>query len=159
MAHLVTGYFSFSADETGERHGGASNRGGAVSQERIAPERIAPERIALGKEGEALAAAHLKRLGFKILETNFRCRLGEIDIIAATAGKFLFAEVKTRRSYDFGSPLEAVDQRKQRKIFKVAQFYLMKKKGPDREIRFAVIAVDLSQSRATCEMVEFTNLF
>ena len=80
----------------------------------------------LGKIGEQLAARYLRNNGYKILSQNFRMgRYGEIDIIADKEGVLTFIEVKTRTSKRFGSPAESVTYDKQRKIRRVAEYYLM----------------------------------
>lgn len=79
----------------------------------------------IGSEYEQRAEQYLMEKGYRILERNFRNRMGEIDIIASQKGVMVFCEVKYRTSSAFGSPLEAVDWRKQNQIRKVAQFYLM----------------------------------
>lgn len=79
----------------------------------------------LGIYGEDLACKYLQAKGYVILERNFRCRrFGEIDIVASKAGVLSFIEVKTRRSSRYGKPAEAVTLAKQRKIYRVAQYYL-----------------------------------
>lgn len=79
----------------------------------------------LGLYGEDLACKYLQAKGYVILERNFRCRrFGEIDIVASKAGVLSFIEVKTRRSSRYGKPTEAVTLAKQRKIYRVAQYYL-----------------------------------
>lgn len=82
-------------------------------------------RIKLGKRGEAAAAGYLRRRGFAILETNYRCRLGEIDIIARDRDTLVFVEVRSRTASSFGTPQETVTYPKQRKLRQVAQVYLM----------------------------------
>ena len=79
----------------------------------------------LGLYGEDLACKYLQAKGYVIMERNFRCRrFGEIDIVASKAGVLSFIEVKTRRSSRYGKPVEAVTLAKQRKIYRVAQYYL-----------------------------------
>ena len=79
----------------------------------------------LGLYGEDLACKYLQAKGYTILERNFRCRrFGEIDIVASKAGVLSFIEVKTRASLRYGMPAEAVTLAKQRKIYRVAQYYL-----------------------------------
>ena len=79
----------------------------------------------LGLYGEDLACKYLQAKGYTILERNFRCRrFGEVDIVASKAGVLSFIEVKTRRSSRYGKPAEAVTLAKQRKIYRVAQYYL-----------------------------------
>lgn len=97
---------------------------------------------ALGASGEAQAQKFLKRQHYKILETNYKNRLGEIDIIARTKDKTLvFVEVKTRTTAKFGLPREAVTQTKQHKIVQVATLYLQTKKKLQDKIRFDVIDI------------------
>lgn len=77
---------------------------------------------------ELKAEQYLREKGYKILETNFQNRIGEIDIIAKDGEYFCFIEVKYRTTGEYGHPLEAVDVRKQNQIRKVAMYYLMKNK-------------------------------
>ena len=85
----------------------------------------------IGKRSERLAAEYLKRTGYRIIETNFRSKVGEIDIIAKEKGTIVFVEVKARSSSRFGSPKGAVTPAKQRKISMAALDYL-KQSGADR---------------------------
>ncbi|SDO80011.1 YraN family protein [Desulforhopalus singaporensis] len=95
----------------------------------------------LGKNGEKRAAGFLKRNGFKLVEQNFRCRYGEIDIIAYDGPCLVFVEVKTRSSNDYGNPLSAVTARKQQQICKAAQLFLAQKNLYHCQVRFDVVAV------------------
>jgi putative endonuclease len=72
-------------------------------------------KIETGKEGEKIAAAYLRKNGYHIYESNFRCSLGEIDIIAREKNELVFIEVKTRKSGKLGYPEQAVGARKQKK--------------------------------------------
>ena len=99
-------------------------------------------RKATGRSGEDLAALYLEQQGYTILERNYRLRIGEVDIIARDGEYLVFIEVKTRRSNRFGSPFEAVDVRKQKKIFQLAAAYLQGKELP---VRFDVVAVHLNE--------------
>lgn len=92
-----------------------------------------------GKKGEIKAVLFLKKHGYKILETNFKNKIGEIDIIAEKDGVIVFIEVKNRSTYRFGRPIEAVDFRKQNKIKKVAEIYLMIKNKYYNDVRFDVV--------------------
>ena len=96
---------------------------------------------ALGERGEALAWNFLKKHGYRLLEKNFRTRLGEMDVIAEKDGTIVFIEVKTRRHHHFGTPEEAVDWRKRRKLVQVAQAFLQSKRLEDRAARFDVLSV------------------
>ena len=101
------------------------------------------ERLSLGKMGEDLAIDQLRALKYKIIERNFRCALGEIDIIAREKDTLVFVEVKTRRTRDFEGPAAAVNQRKQRQLSRVALTYLNQKKLAETPARFDVVAVEL----------------
>ena len=85
-------------------------------------------RRAIGTEYETLACEYLTRHGYQILCRNFRCRQGEIDIIARDRDYLVFIEVKYRRDEHEGDPAEAVDYRKQKKISRVAEYYCWKKR-------------------------------
>jgi putative endonuclease len=95
----------------------------------------------LGKRGEDLAAAHLAKLGYKILQRNYRQKCGEIDIIAKKGESLVFIEVKTRKSDLFGSPAAAVTKRKQIQISRTAQDYLARNKLFDTPAHFDVVSV------------------
>ena len=95
-----------------------------------------------GDRGEALAAEWLRRQGYRILERNFACRSGEIDIIAEKDCRIVFVEVKYRKTERFGSPLEAVPPAKQEKILKTAMYYLYRRGiRPGTPLRFDVIGI------------------
>ncbi len=97
----------------------------------------------LGMEGERAAAAFLADRGIHILKRNFRCRLGEIDIIAKDSNSYLMVEVKTRKQQEQGFAGEAVDQRKQYKICRVFDYFRMRYHlTEDMPVRFDVIELD-----------------
>jgi putative endonuclease len=96
----------------------------------------------LGRRGERIAAEHLVRRGYRLLARSQRSRLGEIDLIARDGEWLVFVEVKTRAGHQRGHPVEAVDDRKQRRIVRLAEQWL--KRHPQSEgvrIRFDVIGV------------------
>lgn len=99
------------------------------------------DRIALGIQGENMAARYLQKQGYTILQRNFRCRNGEIDIICSREHIIIFVEVKTRISTSFGSPEEAITKTKQQHIHKAALTYLENCKQSFLEIRFDVIGI------------------
>ncbi len=101
----------------------------------------------VGSQGEDIAVSFLKRRGLRIVEKNFRCRLGEIDIIAVDKNTICFVEVKTRRSFAFGSGMESVLVRKQKKIMKTALLYLKIKGLSESDFRFDVISILLPDSQ------------
>lgn len=110
-------------------------------------------RLALGKAGEELAVGRLEELGYRVLERNYRCPLGEIDLVAEDAGCLVFVEIKTRRGGNTGEAKEAVDLRKQRQITKVARHYLKTRGSPGSRARFDVVAVSLDRGRERVELV------
>jgi putative endonuclease len=95
----------------------------------------------LGKIGEQAVAKFLKKYGYKILAQNYRCKLGEIDIIAKDGQVLVFIEVKTRSGTSYGSPAAAVTIRKQRQISKAAQCYLAEHSLFESPARFDVVSV------------------
>lgn len=111
------------------------------------------ERLSLGKKGEDLAIAQLQVLKYKILERNYKCALGEIDIIAREKDTLVFVEVKTRTTRDFGGPAAAVNERKQRQLSKVALTYLNQKKITEMPARFDVVAVELIPPAPRIEVI------
>ncbi len=101
-------------------------------------------RLILGKRGEGLAEKYLKKQGYQIIQTNYRCSLGELDIIANDHGILVFAEVKTRVSETHGPPQAAVTPVKQRKLGQIAQSYLSFHELHRVDCRFDVVAIHLS---------------
>lgn len=97
--------------------------------------------------GERVACRYLRQHGYKILHQNFRCRLGEIDLIAREGGELVFIEVRTRRGTAFGRAEESIGRTKQQKVKKVAQFYLVQQgTQEDFPCRFDVVTVDADQN-------------
>ncbi|MDF2657419.1 MAG: YraN family protein [Paenibacillus sp.] len=104
--------------------------------------KMADGRRALGRKGEEAAAAYLEAEGYRILERNWRCPSGELDLIAETDGVIVFVEVRSRRDTGtFGTAEESVDARKRNKVRETANFYLYRNRAFDRKTRFDVIAV------------------
>lgn len=96
----------------------------------------------IGREKEKSAVLYLIKDGYKILETNFFTSFGEIDIIAEKNSEIIFVEVKYRSSLKYGYPVEAVDSRKQKKIYDSALYYIyLKKLSSDINFRFDVISI------------------
>lgn len=95
----------------------------------------------LGRKGETAAGKFLKKKGYRVLEQNYRCSHGEIDLIAQDGDTLVFVEVKTRTSKLFGSPASAVNYRKQQQISKAAFHYLSEKHLIDTDARFDVISI------------------
>jgi len=103
-------------------------------------------RQGLGRTGERLAAETLMSKGYRILERNFRCRQGEIDLVAEDEQDIIFVEVKARRGVSFGLPEDALTMRKRRKLVEVASYYLDLHTCSDRSWRIDVVAVQFSNS-------------
>lgn len=103
-------------------------------------------RQGLGRTGERMAGEALVRQGYSILDRNFRCQYGEVDLVAEHEGELVFVEVKTRRGMAYGRPEEAVTLRKQRKILEVASYYLDAHDCSQRSWRIDVVAVQFDQT-------------
>jgi putative endonuclease len=95
----------------------------------------------LGRDGEALAEAFLRGLRYRIVARNYRCRAGEIDLIAEDGATLVFVEVRSRTGDGFGGPLESVDRRKQARLARVARHFLGDRGWAERDARFDVIGV------------------
>ena len=98
----------------------------------------------LGQRGETLAADWLAALGYEIRVRNYRCRVGEIDLVARYGGRWVFVEVRTRRGGGFGTPEESITLRKQRHLIASAQTFLMEQNDLDAEWRIDAVAVVLA---------------
>lgn len=118
------------------------------------------DRKKIGKQGEDWAAAYLLEQDYQIIERNWRCRTGEIDIVAEKANKLIFVEVRTRRATGrFGTAKESVDYRKQLKVKETAQFYMHRYQKYDQSIQFDVIAVELSEHRSEPKIEHIQEAF
>ncbi|MEZ5505403.1 MAG: YraN family protein [Gammaproteobacteria bacterium] len=82
-----------------------------------------------GNQAEALALHYLQRQGFELIECNFQCKTGEIDLIMKNGETLVFVEVRYRKETQLGSPLETITRAKQRKLYRAAQFYLQQRCG------------------------------
>jgi putative endonuclease len=115
---------------------------------------IKDKRRQLGDRGEDLAAAALKKQGYKILERNYRAPLGEIDLIAKHKGVLVFIEVKTRKSERYGTPAEAVHPAKQAKLRRLADYYLKQQRLGDVPVRFDVVAITLQGEELDLNIIQ-----
>lgn len=97
----------------------------------------------LGSAGEARAVAHLTGLGYEVIDRNWRCPQGEIDIVARRGEELAVVEVKTRTSLNFGHPFEAIDERKRRRLWQLAAAWLAEhREGPmPRRLRLHAIGI------------------
>ncbi|MBT8375017.1 MAG: YraN family protein [Deltaproteobacteria bacterium] len=107
-----------------------------------------------GEKSESIAASYLKKQGYKIIEQNYRTKLGEIDIIAKEKGAIAFIEVKARRSDQFGNPKWAVTPQKQKKISMVALQYLKTTGQSNAKARFDVVSIISSHDNPSIEIVK-----
>jgi putative endonuclease len=108
----------------------------------------------LGKKGEEIALRFLKKKGYKIIERNYVCKLGEMDIIAREKDTLVFVEVKTRTSMAFGPPQLAVNSTKQMQLSKVALYFLKEKQLEDIKARFDVVAILLRPKGEEIELIK-----
>lgn len=114
-------------------------------------------RQSLGKRGEDLACAELRRRGYAILERRYRTRFGEIDIVARDAGVVVFVEVKARVGDAFGGGAEAVTAPKQRRVAQMAVDFLSRRRLHDQPCRFDVVAVSFERGQPRIEV--YVNAF
>jgi putative endonuclease len=94
----------------------------------------------LGARAEAAARAHLQRHGLALLQSNYSCRWGEIDLIMQHADAIVFVEVRYRSHSQFGGGLVSIDQRKQRKLVRTARYFLQHKASADTSARIDVVS-------------------
>jgi putative endonuclease len=127
--------------------GGPGGPSGGYGPAMAATRPSTDERLELGRLGEALAATLLEAAGLRVLARNWRCREGEIDLVAAGPGLLVFCEVKTRRGSGFGSPAAAVTQAKQARLRRLAATYLATMPTPPCRVRFDVVAVTWPRER------------
>src|SRR5207244_2527542 len=114
-------------------------------------------RQSLGKTGEDLACAELRRRGYEIVARRYRTRLGEIDIVARHAGTLVFVEVKARAGSAYGGAAAAVVLGKQQRIARMALDYLVRHRLTEQPCRFDVVAVDFTEGQPRIEV--YTHAF
>lgn len=103
--------------------------------------------IEKGKLGEEIALKYIISKGGKIIERNYRTKIGEIDLIAKLNGELVFVEVKSRSNINYGYPSESVDYKKKRKITNVAKYYILDNSLENLSIRFDVIEIYLNEKK------------
>ena len=113
----------------------------------------------LGIYGEDTAAKYLEANGYIILTTNYRCKMGEIDIIAADGDTIVFIEVKTRSTDKYGQPREFVNHSKQIKIIKTALHYMVSKKLTDYMSRFDIVDILVDNNNSSNVITLIKNAF
>ena len=108
----------------------------------------------LGQEGERIAESYLRKKGYRVVERNYRCPVGELDLILLDRRVVVFVEVKTRTDDRFGAPLESVGPRKQQKMIKTALFFLSRHRLHNRDARFDVVGISYQGGEPMVEHVE-----
>ena len=104
---------------------------------------MATPRMRLGKWGEGVAGRFLQEKGYRLLDANYRCRWGEVDIVAQEGDELVFVEVRTRRGTQYGTPEESVTAAKARRLIATAQDYLQQHGQEESEWRIDLIAIRL----------------
>ena len=112
-----------------------------------------------GEKSESVTVDFLKKQGYRIIELNYRTKLGEIDIIAKQEKTLVFIEVKARKSSRFGRPELAVTPKKQRKISMVALYYLKSTKQGNAKARFDVVAINSAKAKESPNIKIIKNAF
>lgn len=130
-------------------------------QERMrSARRVTANRAAVGRSGEDAAADYLTRLGYRILERNWRCRAGEIDLIADDAGTLVFVEVRSRTNpARYGTAIEAITARKRRQVREVAAVYITKSKYLAAPVRCDAVAITFASDGAVAELKHVPGAF
>ena len=100
-----------------------------------------------GALGEDLAVRYLTRQGLALVERNYRCAHGEIDIVAREAGELVFVEVRTRRGQEYGAPEESITSAKARRMVACAHAYLAERAATARSWRIDLVAIQLNRGR------------
>ncbi len=105
---------------------------------------MAEKRKTKGDRGERSAVWLLRRKFYRILERNYTCPVGEIDIVARKGATLCFVEVRTRTGSDHGTAIEAIHPEKQRQVIRTARYYLHQKNVADIDVRFDVVGITLN---------------
>ncbi|MEE9144031.1 MAG: YraN family protein [Candidatus Binatia bacterium] len=108
----------------------------------------------LGEEGELIAEKYLRKKGYKVVERNYRCPGGELDLIVLDRRVIVFVEVKTRSDDRFGDPLESVHRHKQKRMIKAALYFLSQHRLHNRDARFDVIGISSASLNPKVEHIE-----
>ncbi|MFZ5646254.1 MAG: YraN family protein [Bacillota bacterium] len=117
------------------------------------------KRISTGRSGEETAVQYIKKKGMRVLERNFRCRLGELDIIARDCHCLVFVEVRTVTGTAFGTPQESVGWKKIQKLRLLAQYYTKLRNLGDVPLRFDVVAVTREPGGRVTKVEHIVNAF
>ena len=112
------------------------------------------ERRQVGMTGENIARQYLRGKGYAILCANYRCLLGEIDLVAREGSTVVFFEVRTKTGVAFGSPMESITSQKQERLRRLANYYQQKELRGEVNCRFDLLAVKLSRDLKTVLQLE-----
>ena len=115
---------------------------------------LTKQRLRLGKLGEDLALKKLEELGYRCITRNYRCPLGEMDLIAREGDTLVFIEIKTRKNKSLGYAKEAIDGRKRRQLSKVALAYMKANECCEVKSRFDVVAINLNRDDVELEVIK-----
>jgi putative endonuclease len=107
---------------------------------------MSKSRLTLGKLGEAFAFERLKKMGYRILTQNYRCPLGEMDMIAEQDGSLVFIEVRTKSCERYGTPADSITRKKQTKLRQIALVYLSNHGLSGKTCRFDVVCVKVDKT-------------
>lgn len=119
-----------------------------------------PDPRALGRFAEQYAVDALRKRGYRIVETNVRYRVGEIDVVAEDGKTLVFVEVRARRSNLYGTPAETVGMKKQQRVWRAVETYLQERKvDPARPCRIDVVAIQLDQTGQPAELEVIQDAF
>lgn len=111
-------------------------------------------RIQTGKRGEDIAVDYLTRAGYRVIDRNYRCPFGEIDIVAKDKDTVVFVEVRSRKSEEFGDPQLSVGLDKQRRLSRIALNYIEEKGLHHCNARFDVVAVKMLPGNEEVELIQ-----
>ena len=117
------------------------------------------QRQSIGRHGEELAQKYLRQKHYKIVEKNFRCKSGELDIIAKEKNVVVFVEVRTKTSTRYGPAYNSVTYSKQKQVKRVAQFYISKYNLVNTQFRFDVIGITLTPQTGEYHLDHIQNAF
>lgn len=114
--------------------------------------------LSVGKLGEEIASNFIHKKGYQIIEKNYYCRWGEIDLIAKENNKIHFIEIKTRIGIDKGQPYESINKHKIRKLMRTIQFYLLNREIKSYKLSLDVISIILNSQKEVEKLDYFENL-
>jgi putative endonuclease len=120
---------------------------------------LSDRRVRLGRRGERLAAEELERRGYTIVERNWRCPAGEVDLVATQGDAWFFFEVRTRRGWVCGTPEESVTGQKQERMGEVALTYMGEHSFGEVDWRLGLVAIELDRGGRLARLEVYENLW